>query len=363
MSAVSDWAATGRTDSFRAVLVDPFTLQELGEVEADWASCSVTYDYEGDTKAGASLKLADGADYRIGQRQCMLRVYDDITFADGASHTACMGTFFCDFSQGTSLYGREDRELDCHSCLHRHDKDVLRDDFWRAQGYNVSQAIRELVEADGGQLTCAPDANTSKCFGTDIWFEAGESKLETAQTMAGWVGCELMPDSDGRVLMRRVRTADTHDPAYTFDAGADCVYKAGIDWGTNRDELVNRVIYVYTEDDQTQTAVADLPDWSPWSYANVGYHATRRETMSELPDGGLQAAAEADLAASSTEQNDISFEAVYVPLVGPGDIVRYVNPNDYTDPVDCLCQVLQMDVSSLTPGAMTTYKLRILRWC
>ena len=361
---MTDWAATGRKDEFSAVLVDPFTLEEVAPVEVDWADSSVTFDWEGDHVAGASIKLLDGADYRIGQKQHMVRVKDVVTLPDGTSRQMTLGTFFCEFSAGTSLYGREDRSLDCYSCLYRHSRDVLRDDFFRpGDGTSkVVDAIRSIVEADGGRLALDPSANTWKCFGTDIWFEAGANKLDVLREMAGWVGCELLPDDDGRVLMRASVGTLERDPVYTFDAGAGCVYKAGIDWGTDRADLVNRVIYVYTDGDQTQTAVSDLPAWAQMSYENVGYHMTRREVVAELPEGGLQAACDADLEESSVESNDATFEAVLVPGVRVGDTVRYVNPDDYTEPLDVIGRVVQMDTPSLAPGALTTYKGRIARW-
>lgn len=357
------WAATGRTDTFSATLVDPFTLEDVQPVELDWASTSVTYDYEGDCLAGASIALEDGADYRIGGRQHMVRIRDYVLLPDGTAHDLVLGTFFCDFSQGRSLHGREVRTLDGYSCLYRMHRDVLRDDFWRPQGYNVSQAVRDLAEADGGRLAFEPSANVERCFGRDIWFDAGEGKLEAAQEMAGWVGCELYPAPDGTVVMRARPDPATESPTYTFEDGAACVRKAGIDWGTNRSDLVNRVIYVYTDGDSTQTAVSDLPAWHPMSFENVGYHATRREVMSEEPEGGLQAACDADLAASSVEQNDLTFEAVLVPTVRVGDVVGYRNAADYTEPLDLVGQVVQMDVRALVPGAMTTYKIRVSRWC
>ena len=108
--------------------------------------------------------------------------------------------------------------------------------------------------------------------------------------------------------------------------------------------------------------MSDLPAWHPMSFENVGYHATRREVMSEEPEGGLQAACDADLAASSVEQNDLTFEAVLVPTVRVGDVVGYRNAADYTEPLDLVGQVVQMDVRALVPGAMTTYKIRVSRW-
>ncbi len=362
---MTDWAATGRRDAFSAVLVDPFTLEEVAPVEVDWAKSSVSSDWEGDNVTGASLRLLDGADYRIGQKQHMVRVRDTVTLPDGTAAQATLGTFFCEFNAGSSLYGREDRTLDCYSCLYRHSRDLLRDDFFRAgDGTNkVADAIRAIVEADGGGLVLDPTANDWKCFGSDIWFEAGTNKLDALREMAGWVGCELLPDDDGRVLMRAALGPLERDPAYTFEAGANCVYKPGIDWGTNRTELVNRVIYVYTDGDQTQTAVSDLPAWAPMSYENVGYHATRREVVTELPEGGLQAACDADLAASCVEANDVAFDAVLVPGLRVGDTVRYVNPDDYTEALDVIGRIVQMDTPSLAPGALTTYKVRVARWC
>ncbi len=358
-----DWAASGRVDRFSADLVDPFTLAVLRSgVGVDWAATSVEWDYTGDNVATASIRLLDGEDYRIGRKSCMVRLTDSIELPDGTSYDLVLGTFFCMYSSGESRFGRNDRTLSGYSCLWRHSQDVLRDDFWRAAGYGVVAAIRELVEADGGQLTVAAGVDESRAFGNDVWFEAGTGKLDALREAAGWIGCEAMPDAEGRVVLRPCAAPSGADESYTFEAGAACVYKAGMAWSSNRADLVNRVVYVYTSGDETQTGVADLPDTHRMGYANLGYHVTLREEVSELPDGGVQAAAEALLAQNSVETVPMVVEALLVPGVRVGDVVRYVNATDWEEPLDVRCQVEQISVPALVPGLMAEYKLNVLDW-
>ena len=358
-----DWAASGRTDRFSAQLIDPFTLSTLSEdLGVDWAGSSVQWDYAGDNVSTASIKLLDGADYRIGRKSCMVRLTDTITLPDGTEYALTLGTFFCMYSSGESKFGRNDRTLSGYSCLWRHSQDSLRDDFWRAAGYNAVAAIRELVQADGGQLTVAAGVDTGRTFGNDIWFEAGTTKLSVLNEVASWIGCEVMPDVDGRVLLQPYRLPANKDVAYTFEDGAACVYKAGISWSSNRADLVNRVIYVYSTDEEAQTGVADLPDSHRMSYSNLGYHVTQREEVNELPDGGVQAAAERLLAQNSVETTPLTIDALLIPGLKVGDVARYRNATDWEQPMDVRCQIEQINLSSLTPGLMAEYKLNILDW-
>ena len=358
-----DWAASGRTDAFSADLVDPFTLATLRRgVGVDWAASSVQWDYTGENVATASIKLLDGEDYRIGRKSCMVRLMDSIALPDGTAYDLTLGTFFCMYSSGESRFGRNDRTLSGYSCLWRHSQDSLRDDFWRAAGYGVVAAIRELVQADGGQLTVAAGVDESRAFGNDVWFEAGTGKLGVINEVASWIGCEAMPGEDGRVLLRPYRAPASKDEAYTFEEGAACVYKAGMTWSSNRADLVNRVVYVYSTDGETQTGVADLPATHRMSYENLGYHCTQREEASEMPDGGVQAAAERLLAQNSVEVTPLVIDALLIPGLRVGDVVRYRNATDWESPLDVRCQVEQVNLGSIAPGLMAEYKLNILDW-
>ena len=361
MSA-ADWAASGRRDTFSAALVDPFTLQEVAPLDVDWANTSVEYDYTGDVVASASIRLVDGADYRIGRKSYMVRLCDAIELPDGTAHDLVLGTFFCMYDSGTSLHGRNDRTLLGYSCLWRHSQDVLRDDFWRARGYGVVAAIEELVRADGGGFVCMAGVDRSRTFGTDVWFEAGTNKLEAIREMAGWIGCEVMPGGEGSVYLRRNVAPEGKAPSCTFEEGASCLYKAGMEWSSNRSDLVNRVVYVYSSGDETQTGVADLPATARMSYQNVGYHVTMREESSEMPDGGVQAEAERLLAENSCEVTPFTVEALLVPGVQVGDVAHYTNSKDWEAPLDVDCQVQQLSVPALVPGLMAQYKLKILGW-
>ena len=357
-----DWEASGRTDTFSACLVDPFTLKEVANVGIDPASTSVEWDYEGDVVQSASIKLLDGQDYRIGGKAHMVRLKDAVTLPDGTSYGLTLGTFFCMYASGESLHGRNDRTLSGYSCLWRQSQDLLMNDFYRPAGANVVSAVRDLVAADGGFLTAGAGVDTARAFGNDIWFEAGTNKLDVAKTIAGWIGCEVVPDPDGRALMRPWREPLQAAPSWTFEAGETCLYKAGMSWSSNRSDLYNRVVYVYSSGDECERAVADLEPWHQMSYENVGYHKTKRVEVSEMPAGGVEAAARSELLASSIEQTPIVIDALLVPGLQAGDTVRYVNPDDWERPLDVVAQVSQISVRSLTPGLMVEYKLKIARW-
>lgn len=358
-----DWAEPFREDRWSAQLVDPFTLQVVGSVPIVAASCSVTSSADSSTGVTARIKLADGADYRSGAKSYMLRLTDDISLPSGAEYGNVLGTFFVDGADGEGKYGSVKRALSCFGSLWRHDQDSLVGDFYRsANSSTVAQAIQAVVEADGGHLVVASGVDTAKKFGNDIIFEMGTSKLEVIKTMASWIGCEVASGLDGSVVLRRALDSANLDPVYTFEAGKNCVYNPGITISSNRADIYNRVIYVYSSKDETARAVANLPATNQYSFDARGWHKTKVVKVSEMPEGGVQAAADAELARLSVETNDIGITHAGVPTVHVGDVVRYVNELDYGAPLDVIAQVIEQDVQSCGLGCKTQSKLRVVRW-
>ena len=357
-----DFAASGRTDEYHCYLVDPFTLSQVDEVDFAADGTSVTYDYESSNSSGAKIKLADGTDYRRGGKSYMLRLVDFVTLPSGAQYSDVLGTFFADNCASTSLYGHVSRELSCYSPLWRHSKDALMSDFSRPAGSVVADAIRDLVQADGGKLSFAADADVTRAFGNDIWFELGTEKLEAITTMAGWVGCEVLAEPDGSLSMRRRMEPLQRVPSYTFEEGAGCAYRAGVSFDSSRGEILNRVVYYYSDQDTCSREMVELPSASPWSYESIGFHRTEVVKVNEVPSCGLRAAAESYLSEHSGETIHIEIEHVGIPGLRVGDTVRYINARDHDRPIDALCQVVQMDVAALSPGRMTKSKLRVARW-
>lgn len=356
-----DWGASGRVDEYHAYLVDPFTLSVVKEVPFIAEGTSVTYDYESENIAGARVKLAEGADYRIGGKSYMVRIVDVVTVS-GEQTEDVLGTFFVDNCGSNSKFGHVARQLDCYSAMWRHSKDNLMNDFGRSAGTPIAEAIRSLVEADGGHLNFAADAGIQRVTETPVWFELGTEKLEVMREMARWISNEIVPEPNGSLLLRCKWMPWQLVPKFTFEDGKNCLYTAGIDWNTTRPEILNRVIYYYSKQNESRREVAELPPANEWSYQNIGYHRCEVVRVSEVPPEGLKQAAENHLAAHSGETIHIEIEHVGIPGLAVGDVVRYVNEADHTAPLNLVCQIIQMDVSALKPGRMTKTKLRIVRW-
>lgn len=364
-----DFAASGRVDAYHCELVDPFTLTPVGEVGFDPAATSINYDYEGDNKIGATVKLAEGSDYRAGGKAYAVRITDVVSFPDGAQFADVLGTFLVDNCASNSMFTHVARDLTCYSTLWRHSSDSLMNDFARPQHYVIAQAIKELVEADGGTLVFAPDASVDQQMQTNVWFELGREKLGVINEMARWTTGEVVPDVDGTLVLRHKWRPEQLEPVYTFEAGRNCVYKAGIAWDSSRSKILNRVIAYYsgnetTGDDVTMRAVAELPYWSEWSFENIGFHRTEVVRVNDKPSSqdALQSTANNHLAQNSGEIIHIEIEHVGIPGLQVGDVVRYINEHDHPTPLNLVCQVMQMNVPSLTPGRMTQTKLKVVRW-
>lgn len=351
------------------MLVDPFTLQDVREVDFDAANSSVTYAYYSDNYSSASINL-EGSDY-VGDtgQEYLLRVQHTVT-ADGTTASETLGTFFVDSMGKTALRRRQTRALSCYSTWLRSTADSLVDDFGRAQGYSVVQAIREVVEADGGHLRVMQGVDVSRTFGNPIGFEIGTAKSTVASTMAGWIDCTLKPGDDGYIELSKYVDPSQKAPAYTFTEGEGCVYVGGVDWSTNRDEVLNRVVAYYSreskQDDDpyplTDRVMVDLPSTNRFSYERVG---RRKSEVLNVTDpcshDELLSKAQTHLNENSGEILYVEIEHVGIPGLRAGDTVVYRNDID-EDGLRVQGLVTQMEISSLAPGCMCKSKIKITRW-
>lgn len=358
---MTDWASSDRHDTFRAYLIDPFTLTTVREVPFDAAGSSFDAALGGANVTGAKVKLEEGEDYRDGGRSLMVRLTDHVE-ADGTEYDRTFGTFFVESPDSNSRFGRVSRTLSCYSALWRFSKSHLDSDLTYPAHTRIADIVRYVVEQDGGMVRFAPDAPVlAECQG-NVWFELGALKADVLATLCSWMWCDLVPDDDGVLLVRPIVNPSTAAPSYVFEAGKNCVYKPGISWGTNRGELINRVIFVLSANGQGARAVSRLPAASPSSFENTGVWRDEVVVVSEVPAGGLQNAADSYLAQRSAEALTIEVEHVDVPTLRVGDVVRYINSKDHTAPVNVVGQLVQTGIGSLRPGCMTHSKIQIARW-
>lgn len=380
---MTDWGRSGRRDSFAFYLVDPFTLEETGEtIQVDAPSSSITWGWDTENGYSGSFRAVNASN-----RDKLVRVKQTIV-ADGEERVVTLGTFFIDEAPASALYGRVSRDLSAYSTMWRFTEDVLARDFVRAKGYNVVTAIRDIVEIDGGQLLVDPEVNASRNFGRDIWFEVAQNRAETLRTIASWINCIMRPDPDGYIVLEPYRAPKDRAVKYEFEAGRNCVYVPGVQITDTSASAVNRVVAwwsrssipktarknadggyvkdeagntVYDYDDDyglSDYVYVDLPETHAFAYERIGRRRTYVMKLTEACSRAeLTDRAQQYLNENCGSTRYFEIQHVSVPDVSAGDIVRYVNPHDYSEPIDCTCIVEEISMT-LSPGAPCKTKLR-----
>lgn len=368
---MTDWASSGRRDTYSFSLADPFTLADVATLDAIPSSCSITYGYYTDNWSTASIQEVN-SDFRIQGRDMLVRVRHHIE-CDGETVDEELGTFFVDSPPRRSKSGMVTRNLSCYSTLWRLSQDSLADDMAGAKGANVIQAIGRLITYAGGQCVVDYDAPTARTFGAHIGFPIGSNRLETINTIAGWIGCTVEVDGHGRQVIRKYVEPGLRPSVYTFEDGANCVYQSGLDWSSTRSDAINRAIMFFTRESKpndedpsiplSARAVADLPDTESFSYERAGRRRTEVITVSDYcTQAELDARAKRYVWENGADQTSIEINHPSIPGVTIGSVVDYRNSIDDTEPLSFRCMITEQNISSLGPGCMTSSKLKILRW-
>lgn len=364
-----DWGAAGRKDSYSFFLVNPFTLQEEGEIEANAAQSSLTWGLYTDNKLTGSINTLNS----LGRNK-LVRVKHTIEIPNQITYTHTLGTMFVENSGEAAKFKLKDGNLKCYSTLWRFTQDILSRDFYRPKGYNIIQEMRELVEIDGGRFQTTPSVDTTQTHTRDILFEMGTNRATVLNTIAGWIGCSIYPDADGFITLDKYVAPQDRQISYTFEAGEKCIYLSGADFEENSDAR-NRIICFYqaqgTENNQSvvhaKTVVVDLEAGHPFSYESIGRRVTDKLqypdvefNVNEPSESDLRAYANSYLRThSAIGTRYLEIEAANVPYLKTGDVVRYINDTDFDTEINILCEITEIDMK-LTAGGMSRYRLKVI---
>ena len=361
-----DWGASGRRDSYELRLVDPFTLQETGDVvNAVWGKSQLSFNYYGDNVAtGTIVTDKDTIDK-------LVRVYHTASVG-GEEVTEVLGTFFADSSTATAKARRIERTHACYSTLYRHNEDSFVFDFARSAGTNIFGEMRDIVEADGGRIRSLQGLDTGKRHTVDIWFNVGDNKGDALRTIAGWCGWELGVDPYGYVTVGPYTPPSQKAVKYVFENGANCTYLSGYDFSNTNADAVNRVLAYFSrnskQDDESKdnydpwplsdSAFVDLPARNQFSYERIGRHRTSVLKVGDAcSHDDLAAQAQRELDENSGAYYSFQIEHVGIPGLRVGDVVRYVNAHDGSFDIDAKLIVAEMQME-LGPGCKCKTTLR-----
>lgn len=382
----ADWGAPGRVTTYYCKIVDPFTLIDTSdEIELDLEGTSITYAYESDNHMEATVTFSQGDYHNIvsGGKTFdgMVRIYQNVVIGDYHGEFS-MGTFYVSNLSNSSRLGITSRKLTCYGPMWAMTQDSTIFDFVRHPGDNCWEAMRYICTGggyDNGHIMAEEGFDTSRTHTIEIFFPLATNRAEMLNTYAGWLNGELVSDMQGNIVARPYIPPDQRSVVYTFGIGSSCVYKAGIEFETNRDEPVNRVMAYFSreskQDDPSKdnydpyplsdSVYVDLPESHDFSYEKCG---RRRTEVIHVTDPcsheDLTAQAQRYLDENSTSNLYITIEHAGIPGLRVGDVVRYINGTDQyrTDNgmLDNRCLVTEMSIDGLSPFCMTKTKMRVL---
>lgn len=375
-----DWGSSDRTTTYFARTVDPFSLLETSQdIELDAEGTSITYALDTDNHMEATVQLLEGDYHNIAGAgeynfDGMVRIYETVSM-NGWGATYCLGTFFVSNVSTTSLNGRSVRKLTCYGPMWAYSQDVFAQDFVRSAGDNCWDCMTDIVDYDNGHIRPGDGFDVGRTHTVDVWFPVGSNRAEALNKYAGWLNSEIVSDMDGYIVVRPYIEPAGRDPVYTFDTGNCCIYKAGIEWETNRDEPINRVVAWFSreskQDDPSKenydpypladSVYVDLPDSADWSFRRCGRRRTETLHVTEpCSHEDLEAQAMRALESSSAAALYITIEHAGIPTLRVGDVVQYYNNTDMDTVVSHRCLITEMEIPSLSPMCMTRTKMRVV---
>lgn len=363
---MTDWAASGRKDTFTCNLVNPESLQDGREVAIDAAKCSLSWGYYTENRLSGTIVLAEGDDFEDGEVAQMVRIRQK-TELQGQTLERVLATMFVKSAELETSGGQKTRTLTCYGPLYRYTQDELIDDFQCVQGRSIVEELTTLATDLGGSVYVAPEVDRMRKHTVSTeFFELGTTVMSVLNTVAGWADLEITDTPWGELRIDDYTLPSDKGSVYTYEEGRTCVRLPGVTRSDNRgDSRYNRVLAYYSRDSKgdddtypyTDRASATLGDGSPFSYARTGRWASHVEKVTEpCSHDSLVAKAKRMLEDNSGAIEYIEIEAADVQEVSCGDAVTFME-----DGAKVKCMVTQMEtVSGLTPGMPVRLKLKVV---
>lgn len=368
-----DWGASGRTDLYNLELVDPFSLERTGSADFIKNQCSITWDMDSKSMGQASIVLAN-SEWRQGGLDRMARVIHTVKIS-GREYTEVMGTFFVDSFPQSSKFHLTKTSLICYSALWRLTEDSTCEDIYAGPGSTILPIASNAVTDVGGKVSIGRGATDSDTgIYDDVLIPAGTNRFDAVQSLASKVGCTVGVDDYGNVTFERYLDPATEvAPIYEFSA-VNSIYLPGME-PSDEGTVYNRVMAYWSREQApdpddglglSMRVVVDLDPGERYSYERIGRRMTyvlkvaNPCTYQELRDTAARFLKE-----NSAPSRYIQIEHAGVPNLRVGQVVTYENTTDQAfeesyGGVKWLCQIRQMDISSLGNGCMTKTKLKVL---
>lgn len=360
---MTDWATSGRRDSYRFAAVDPFSLMELWELDCVPGECSITYGYYTDNKAQATISILESSYPKaLGN---LVRVSHTIQLPGSEPEEEVLGTFFPEKAEKDGSQRIPTRKMNCYSTMWRLSKSALTADHVFRTGDYCFAGISRLMEGGGCTVVQGQGVDTGRTHTVDGRFAVGANRLESANEYAGWCDWQVTVDDYGRQVVSGYVPPANRSPKMAFEAGANCVYLPKLK-ETGTGELYNEVVAIWSRESDPgdgfglcDSAYAKLPIDNPMAYERCGMKLTGVLNLREpCSHADLQAKADAYLAEHDAAIRYIEIEHVGIPHLRAGDTVLYSNPE--TGDANLLCEITQMGINGLSPLCLTKTKLKVV---
>lgn len=352
------------TTSIRVMRVDRATGLETGRVPGIQRGGSIERNMDTTVTEQASLDLVGDALFGSD----LLRIWADLTYADGTRESIPLGTFLPDGpkrtvngTQGASsipltLYGRL-RELSDAQFPGVYSVPAGTDPVTAAEGI-IAEAGLTIAPHE----TCAYRLGASWTFGMDD-SQSGESMLDAVNQLldlAGWSAARTNPM--GEVVLQPYAAPSDKAPSWTFEEGPGARFLRSMtderDWMATANMV--RAVYAAQDRDIIGVAIDDNPD-SQFSTVARGRIIAKTYEYSDVPedmdDSDVQTMADAKaLELLRTEQaviHRVIMTNIYAPVT-IGDVVHL----DYPDGGIQGDYMIRTQRISLTAGLPVETELR-----
>lgn len=252
----------GRSDSFRALLVDPFDLNSVyGELEG-LTGGTLNFNYYSQNKCGGSIDVFDAG--RIGRY--LIRVVDDMQ-QGGESEQVVLGTFFANADSISSEYGASVSSVGLESTLTK-----ASGDCWAGKPkFDAGQdalALAEGILSDCGLSVVESGNMTAHALSSAVSYEDNSNKLTVANNLLSLCGLSSVGvDAYGNAVVSDYVKASDREPSWSFNQ-SNCMIQEPVT--VNRPKVVNKVIASADIDGTTHTVTLTLDAASPYSFNNTG---------------------------------------------------------------------------------------------
>lgn len=347
MPDLDRWRDAERLDSLEAVMLDPVSFAELGELPVTGGT--LTEGYYTDARVCGTVDAVDFGGY---VDLAAVRLVHRTRFSDGTESSEVLGTFFADKTPSKRKSGMESAELSLVSALWAMGQEETESPYAVAKGARAASVFEDICRRAGRKCAVLSPHVDYRFTEARAW-DAGDTWLSHLFQLTEASGNRLDVDAEGRVTL--VKYVAPGERAASLDLAWDdpLVLASGISRTSDELSVPSRSIAMWRRtEDGTETLVsahADVAEGSRVSFGRRGYRVTAMHQV-DSEDKPSKSAAQAEAARWLPEDSAPTTEWT-VPCrwldVSRGDVIRFLPPGR-GEWVKCLVKAVESDLRRFT---------------